>query len=187
MAIVRAVLMSPSTHRSSKSSSCATGKANLGEIVPPKLFVNFRELRATRERSECILRDGRREWYEHQAQMLDTGAFKEDVKRYANEVLAKCALTLDSAARRGETVVNIPILEPHATQGWKYAEYHSRYEVSHSVWDQSMCVSIHQTKLQGAELALQSIRNAGGNAEIVREPKDGPDCFVESLYIKITI
>lgn len=113
--------------------------------------------------------------------------FAKGVRAYVGELLASCDATLCESAQRGQSSVTISVLEPRQTQGWKYADYAGSDEVRHSVWDYSMDVSLHQTRIRGAEIVVQAIQEAGGIAEIIRDPADGPDCFVESVRIMIQI
>ena len=151
VAIVGAALMSSSTHHTVASPPAPSHvrEETPPALLPPPFFYDFKGLRATNARSEEILKTGRQEWYEHQVQKLNTHALAEESLRYANEVLARCTTALDTARARPhrQTIVTIGVLQPIQTLGWRYAEYRGPDEVEHSVWDHSMCVAIHQTKL----------------------------------------
>jgi hypothetical protein len=172
---------------STSPSSIHTTPAHSPQAKTATWAADLSAMRGVRDEALSTLHQGREAWYNARVASIPADELSRSVAQYAGQTEGLVRNSLERASSQGESSVTISLLQHHATQGWRFADYVSPDEVHHRVWDLSMNVAEHQTRLRTADVIRDLIQGAGGTCEVVRYPAEGPDCFVETLQLKISL
>jgi hypothetical protein len=168
-------------------SSSQSQQVDSTSLDPSAWAADLRTLRELRDSRRMALEAGREEWYTAQVARLESLGLQGQVERYAREVGVYIRQALSGVAAQGGSSLVVHLLRGESTQGWRFAEYIGDSEVRHRVWDLSMDVEQHQTRIRAASIIQKLIEEGGGKCQIVRYPANCQDCFLEALQLKVAL
>lgn len=170
-----------------QSSSQSQKQGDASSLDPSAWAADFSALRELRDTRRAELEAGREEWYTAQVARVESRGVQRQAERYAQEVGVYIRQALSRAAAQGDSSIVVHLLRGESTQGWKFAQYVGGDEVRHRVWDLSMDVEQHQTRIRAAAIVAGVIEQAGGSCDVIRYPANRPDCFLEALQLKVCL
>ena len=150
--------------------------------------LDIAELRQIRDEAITTHKQGRQRWYENGLEKINWKSLNAEIIKFTKSALASIHDRLLEAATTRKSDIEFHILNTVEALGWHYASYTEIGELrNHPVFDISMNVSLHQTRLRAADLVMQEILKSGASCTLIKDPVDGPDCFVEKVLLKISI